>query len=69
MFEYMKNDDFEISKKHSFNYNTSNDRRARAHIINKLYEILLYEGSFDKFRKAVGDEKYRDKLLSEYRLI
>ena len=59
MFEYNTNDDFETDGKYRF------DNR----IINKLYEILLNECNFKKFKKAFGDEKYRYILLKEYHLI
>ena len=36
---------------------------------NRLYEILLDEGSMDKFKRATKDEAYRYELLKEYHLI
>ena len=40
-----------------------------ANIIIRLYEILLDEGSMDKFKRATKDEAYRYELLKEYHLI
>jgi len=38
-------------------------------LANRLYEILLDEGSMDKFKRATKDEAYRYELLKEYHLI
>ena len=38
-------------------------------LANRLYEILLNEGSMDKFKRATKDEAYRYELLKEYHLI
>ena len=38
-------------------------------LANRLFEILLDEGSMDKFKRATKDEDYRDELLKEYHLI
>ena len=40
-----------------------------ANIIIRLYEILLNEGSMDKFKRATKDENYRYELLKEYDLL
>ena len=40
-----------------------------ANIIVRLYEILLNEGSMDKFKRAIKDEAYRYELLKEYDLL
>ena len=69
MFEYITNDDFETSRKYGFSSRIIKDEKIYKHIVNKLYEILLAECNFDKLKKAVGDEEYRDILLKEYHLI
>ena len=69
MFEYNTNDDFETSRKYRFSSRIIKDEKSYKHILNKLYEILLAECSFEKLKKAVGDEEYRDVLLKEYHLI
>jgi hypothetical protein len=69
MFEYNTNKDFETSRKYGFSSRIIKDEKSYKHIVNKLYEILLNECSFDKLKKAVGDEEYRDILLKEYHLI
>ena len=38
-------------------------------LANRLFEILLDEGSMDKFKRATKDEDYRYELLKEYHLI
>ena len=38
-------------------------------LANRLYEIMLNEGSMDKFKRATKDEAYRYELLKEYHLI
>ena len=38
-------------------------------LANRLFKILLDEGSMDKFKRATKDEDYRYKLLKEYHLI
>ena len=38
-------------------------------LTNRLFEILLDEGSMDKFKRATKDENYRYELLKEYHLI
>ena len=38
-------------------------------LANLLFEILLDEGSMDKFKRATKDEDYRYELLKEYHLI
>ena len=38
-------------------------------LANRLYEILLDEGSMDKFKRATKDKAYRYELLKEYHLI
>ena len=38
-------------------------------LANRLFEILLDEGSMDKFKRATKDEAYRYELLKEYHLI
>ena len=38
-------------------------------LANRLYEILLDEGSMDKFKRATKDEAYRYEFLKEYHLI
>ena len=69
MFEYITNDYFETSRKYRIDNHIIKDEKSYKHIVNKLYEILLNECSFDKLKKAVGDEEYRDILLKEYHLI
>ena len=69
MFEYITNDYFETSRKYGFSRRIIKDEKAYKRILNKLYEILLAECSFEKLKKAVGDEEYRDLLLKEYHLI
>ena len=69
MFEYITNNDFETSRKYGFSRRIIKDEKAYKRILNKLYEILLAECSFEKLKKAVGDEEYRDVLLKEYHLI
>jgi len=69
MFEYNTNDDFETGRKYGFSSRIIKDEKSYKHIVNKLYEILLAECNFDKLKKAVGDEEYRDILLKEYHLI
>ena len=70
MFKYMTDDDFERNRKYRFNAGIIQDKKEHSHtVINRLYEILLNEGHLEKFSKAVGDEKYRNRLLYEYRLI
>lgn len=69
MFEYNTNDDFETSRKYGFSRRIIKDEKAYKRILNKLYEILLAECSFEKLKKAIGDEEYRDVLLKEYHLI
>ncbi|MDU5598589.1 MAG: hypothetical protein E6040_13065 [Lachnospiraceae bacterium] len=69
MFEYITNDYFETSRKYGFSRRIIKDEKAYKRILNKLYEILLAECSFEKLKKAVGDEEYRDVLLKEYHLI
>ena len=69
MFEYITNDYFETSRKYRFDNHIIKDEKSYKHIVNKLYEILLNECSFEKLKKAVGDEEYRDLLLKEYHLI
>lgn len=69
MFEYITNEDFETSRKYGFSRRIIKDEKAYKRILNKLYEILLAECSFEKLKKAVGDEEYRDILLKEYHLI
>ncbi|MBS6729253.1 MAG: hypothetical protein KH260_08190 [Lachnospiraceae bacterium oral taxon 082] len=69
MFEYITNDYFETSRKYGFSRCIIKDEKAYKRILNKLYEILLAECSFEKLKKAVGDEEYRDILLKEYHLI
>ena len=66
MFEYITNDYFETSRKYGFSRRIIKDEKAYKRILNKLYEILLAECSFEKLKKAVGDEEYRDVLLKEY---
>ena len=69
MFEYNTNDDFETSRKYGVSRRIIKDEKAYKRILNKLYEILLAECSFEKLKKAVGDEEYRNILLKEYHLI
>lgn len=69
MFEYITNDYFETSRKYGFSRRIIKDENAYKRILNKLYEILLAECSFEKLKKAIGDEEYRDVLLKEYHLI
>ena len=69
MFEYITNDYFETSRKYGFSRRIIKDEKAYKRILNKLYELLLAECSFEKLKKAVGDEEYRDVLLKEYHLI
>ena len=69
MFEYITNDYFETSRKYGFSRRIIKDEKAYKRILNKLYEILLAECSFEKLKKAVGDEEYRDVLLKECHLI
>ena len=38
-------------------------------LANRLYEILLNEGSMDKLKRATKDEAYRYELLKEYDLL
>ena len=38
-------------------------------LTNRLFEILLDEGSMDKFKRATKDENYRYELLKEYDLL
>ena len=38
-------------------------------LANRLFEILLDEGSMDKFKRATKDEDYRYELLKEYDLL
>ena len=38
-------------------------------LANRLFEILLDEGSMDKFKRAIKDEAYRYELLKEYDLL
>ena len=38
-------------------------------LANRLFKILLDEGSMDKFKRATKDEDYRYELLKEYHLI
>ena len=38
-------------------------------LANRLFEILLDEGSMDKFKRATKYEDYRYELLKEYHLI
>ena len=69
MFEYITNDNFKTDRKNRFSSLIIKDEKAYKRILNKLYEILLAECSFEKLKKAVGDEEYRDVLLKEYHLI
>ena len=69
MFEYITNDEFKTERKNMFSSRIIKDEKSYKHIVNKLYEILLAECNFDKLKKAVGDEEYRDILLKEYHLI
>ena len=69
MFEYITNDEFKTERKNMFSSRIIKDEKSYKHIVNKLYEILLNECSFEKLKKAVGDEEYRYLLLKEYHLI
>ena len=69
MFKYITNDEFKTERKNMFSSRIIKDEKSYKHIVNKLYEILLNECSFEKLKKAVGDEEYRDILLKEYHLI